>query len=121
MNLLVRFGWTLWALVPVAIIAFHFGPGQDLAAREAAVRRFNAAVALERVAIDAQAEAYQTHLDAIEARRWLANALAKRNAPQPDAPRERVFRDGTVGGRQIIGGRGVGATLGARRAAAQRS
>jgi hypothetical protein len=69
MTLLVRFGWTLWALVPVAIIAFHFGPGQDLAAREAAVRRFNAAVALERLAIDAQAEAYQAHLDAIEARR----------------------------------------------------
>jgi hypothetical protein len=83
MNLLVRFGWTLWALVPVAIIAFHFGPGQDLAAREAAVRRFNAAVALERVAIDAQAEAYQTHLDAIEARR-----LELLEAPVPRAPVE---------------------------------
>ena len=69
MSLLVRLGWTLWALVPVAVIAFHFGPGQELAAREAAARRFNAAAALERVAIDAQANAYQAHLEAIEARR----------------------------------------------------
>ena len=85
MSLLVRFGWTLWALVPVAIIAFHFGPGQELAAREAAVRRFNAAAALERVAIDAQADAYQAHLEAIEARR-----LELLESPTPLEPVEPV-------------------------------
>ena len=43
-----RLGWSAWALIPVALIAFHFGPGRTLAAREVAAARFREATALER-------------------------------------------------------------------------
>ena len=69
MSVLARLGWTLWALVPVAVIVFHFGPGQDLVSRELAARRLNAAIELEQAAIEAQGLAYQAHLAAIQARR----------------------------------------------------
>lgn len=81
MSMLARTGWTLWALVPVAVIAFHFGPGQELAAREQASNRFTEAVVLEHRAIEAQALAYETHLMAIEARR---RAFLE-DGTQPDA------------------------------------
>ena len=64
-----RLGWSAWALIPVALIAFHFGPGRTLAAREVAAARFREATALERTAIDLQAEAYRAHLETIETRR----------------------------------------------------
>ena len=69
MNLLKRRSWMLWALVPVAVIAFHFGPGQGLAAREVAANRFDEAMALEQHAVVAQQVAYETHLSAIDVRR----------------------------------------------------
>ena len=69
MSLFSRIGWMLWALVPVAVIAFHFGPGQGLAARERAASSFQAAALLEKEAIQAQELAYLAHLAAIEARR----------------------------------------------------
>ena len=59
----------LWALVPVAVIAFHYGPGQELAAREIAAVRLADALELEEEAIAAQEIAYESHLEAIEARR----------------------------------------------------
>jgi hypothetical protein len=59
----------LWALVPVAVIVFHFGPGQQLAAREVAVSRLNSAIGLEQAALEAQAEAYSAHLESIQVRR----------------------------------------------------
>lgn len=71
MNVLVRIGWILWALVPVAVVVFHFGPGQELAAREVAVARLNAAIALEQSALEAQADAYAAHLESIQVRRTL--------------------------------------------------
>ena len=64
-----RVGWTFWALVPVAVLAFHFGPGRSLAAREIAATRFREAVVLEREAIEAQGRAYEAHLVVIERRR----------------------------------------------------
>lgn len=69
MSFLSRAGWTLWALVPVAVIAFHFGPGQELSAREVAASRFRAASDLEQLALASQSAAYELHLEAIEARR----------------------------------------------------
>ncbi|HAC09478.1 MAG TPA: hypothetical protein DCG14_07475, partial [Phycisphaerales bacterium] len=68
-ELMRRLGWSAWALVPVALLAFHFGPGKTLAAREIAATRFREASELERLAIDLQAEAYRAHLDTIERRR----------------------------------------------------
>ncbi|MDE0890294.1 MAG: hypothetical protein OSA40_12650 [Phycisphaerales bacterium] len=64
-----RVGWTFWALVPVAVLAFHFGPGRSLAAREIAATRFREAGVLEREAIEAQGRAYESHLAVIERRR----------------------------------------------------
>lgn len=68
-ELLQRLGWSVWALVPVAILAFHFGPGRTLAAREIAATRFREAAALEQVAIDLQAKAYEAHVETIDLRR----------------------------------------------------
>lgn len=72
----------LWALVPVALIAFHFGPGEGLAARERAAARFRDAMELEQEAIAAQEQAYAIHLRAIEARRlaFLENSDEDLNA-----------------------------------------
>ena len=68
-SLMNRAGWTVWALVPVAMLAFHFGPGRSLAAREIAAARFREASALERNAIEAQERAYDAHLIVIDQRR----------------------------------------------------
>ena len=68
-ELMRRLGWSAWALVPVALLAFHFGPGKTLAAREIAATRFREASELERQAIELQAEAYRAHLETIERRR----------------------------------------------------
>ena len=65
-ELIQRLGWSAWALVPVALLAFHFGPGRTLAAREVAATRFREATELERIAIDLQSEAYQAHLHTID-------------------------------------------------------
>ena len=68
-SLMSRAGWTVWALVPVAMLAFHFGPGRSMAAREIAATRFREASVLERAAIEAQERAYDAHLMVIEQRR----------------------------------------------------
>ncbi|MEE2907240.1 MAG: hypothetical protein VX527_05335 [Planctomycetota bacterium] len=69
MTIASRIGWSLWALVPVAVIAFHFGPGQVLLARDKAMTRYDFALQLELDAIEAQGHAYTHHLAAIDARR----------------------------------------------------
>lgn len=61
--------WTLWALVPVAMLAWHFGPGQSAAAREVAATRLAVAIDADRAAVTAQQEAYAAHLETIAARR----------------------------------------------------
>ena len=68
-ELMQRLGWSAWALVPVALLAFHFGPGRTLAAREVAATRFREATELEQIAIGLQSEAYQAHVDSIDMRR----------------------------------------------------
>lgn len=64
-----RIGWALWALVPVAALSFHFGPGQAGVLVDRAARVQNEALDAEAVAIDLQAAAYEAHLEAIEARK----------------------------------------------------
>ena len=68
-ELLRRLGWSAWALVPVALLAFHFGPGRTLAAREVAAVRFREASELERAAIELQAKAHLAHVATIDLRR----------------------------------------------------
>jgi hypothetical protein len=61
--------WTLWALVPVGVLAFHLGPGQSLSARDTAARLQGVALDAEREAVAAQQAAYAAHLETIAARR----------------------------------------------------
>ena len=66
--ILSRLGWTLWALVPVVLIAYHFGPGQAADREEQAARAVAEARALEQDARRVQELAYAAHLEAIAAR-----------------------------------------------------
>lgn len=60
--------WTAWALVPVGVLAWHFGPGQAALRRDRAAEIVEAAAILEAAAIGLQERAYAAHLEAIEAR-----------------------------------------------------
>lgn len=66
--LLSRLGWTLWALVPVALLAYHFGPGQAADREDRALRAVEEARRLEVDAQRLQEVAYERHLAAIAAR-----------------------------------------------------
>lgn len=69
MSMTRRLTWLIWALVPVVVLAYHFGPGQILMARDVALTRYQEAIILEQTALDLQREAYARHLDTIEVRR----------------------------------------------------
>ena len=60
--------WTAWALVPVALIAFHFGPGQAMYREDRAAKLVAHAEELQREALRLQGIAYDAHLAAIAAR-----------------------------------------------------
>ncbi len=64
-----RISWAVWAIAPVFLLAYHFGPGQQAAELDQAHRMHQAALELERGALDVQADAHRTHLEALEARR----------------------------------------------------
>ncbi len=66
--ILGRIGWTVWALVPVALIAFHFGPGQRAWHADQAARIVAQAEDSQREALRLQDLAYAAHLQAIQAR-----------------------------------------------------
>ncbi len=61
--------WAAWALVPVAVVAYHFGPGQTAYVQDRAARLQAIAVSAEHEAMTAQDAAYAKHLEAIDARR----------------------------------------------------
>lgn len=81
-QMLARGGWTVWALVPVAALAWHFGPGQQALQQDRAAEIVTAAAALEVEAIRLQDLAYEAHLEAIAAR---AAAFANEDAERRDA------------------------------------
>ncbi len=64
-----RLGWTLWAVVPVLALAYHFGPGQRAFKEDLASDMIASAQTLQSEAMAAQDAAYEKHLAAIEARR----------------------------------------------------
>lgn len=64
-----RIAWTCWALIPVAGLAYHFGPGQKPYLQDVAGGVIVKAKAFERDAQAAQEAAYAAHLRAIEERR----------------------------------------------------
>jgi hypothetical protein len=63
-----RILWTLWALVPVGLLAFHFGPGQKAYREDKAAQLVARADALQVEALALQQAAYDAHLAAIDAR-----------------------------------------------------
>ena len=65
---LARAAWTFWALMPLAVLAYHFGPGQTLMGKAAAARVVEAARADEKIAEQLLDDAYAAHLRALEAR-----------------------------------------------------
>ena len=60
--------WTAWALVPVALVAFHFGPGQAMYREDRAAKLVARAEDAQRDALRLQGIAYDAHLAAIAAR-----------------------------------------------------
>lgn len=79
--LLGKIGWTLWALLPVAGLAYHFGPGQRAYTEDRAADIIEQARRLDVAAQGAQDAAYQLHLASLGLRR---NALASK-APEDEA------------------------------------
>jgi hypothetical protein len=61
-------GWSLWAVVPVLAMVFHFGPGQSLMKRDTAVDRLAIAERAEEVAEELQSAAHEAQLATLQAR-----------------------------------------------------
>lgn len=86
-----KFAWMLWALVPVAGVAYHFGPGQKPYNEDRAADVLADAQVLEARADLAQAVAHEAHLASLQARRAMqaskspeAEAAARSAASQED-------------------------------------
>lgn len=62
-----RLLWSAWALVPVAMVAFHFGPGQAAWQRERAAAQVTEAMRLHDLAEAAQDKAFEAHLATLAA------------------------------------------------------
>jgi hypothetical protein len=76
-TMLTRFGWTLWALVPVGVLAYHFGPGQSAYRASLAAELVAKADRAQQDAMTMQDLAYEAHLAAVRAR---AEAFGKDDA-----------------------------------------
>jgi hypothetical protein len=90
--ILKHIAWSVWALVPVAALAYHFGPGQLAYTEDRAGDLLSKAHDLDTAAEAAQEAAYQSHLAALKARKTSldlktpeANAEAKSAADAEDA------------------------------------
>ena len=90
--ILKRIAWSVWALLPVAALAYHFGPGQRSYIEDRAGDLLAQARKLDTAAETAQEEAYQAHLAALKARKTgldlktpEATAAAKLAAEAEDA------------------------------------
>lgn len=67
--ILKNIAWTLWALIPVAGLAYHFGPGQRAYTEDRAGDLLTQAGKLDTAAESAQETAYQAHLAALQSRK----------------------------------------------------
>lgn len=67
--ILRNIAWSVWALIPVAALAYHFGPGQRAYTEDRAGDLLSQARKLDTTAEAAQEAAYQAHLAALKARR----------------------------------------------------
>ncbi len=90
--ILRNIAWSVWALIPVAALAYHFGPGQRAYTEDRAGDLLAQARQLDAAAEAAQETAYQSHLAALKARKAgielktpQATAAAKAAADAEDA------------------------------------
>jgi hypothetical protein len=67
--ILKNLAWSVWALLPVAALSYHFGPGQRAYTEDRAGDLLSQARRLDAAAEAAQETAYQSHLTALKARR----------------------------------------------------
>ena len=67
----VKFGWSLWAIAPALVLAFHFGPGQKLLRRDLAADGLVQAKKMESEASALQSLAYEAQFKTLEARQLL--------------------------------------------------
>lgn len=67
-----RIAWAVWAVVPVAALAYHYGPGQAIYLHDRAAELQDHARQLEAEALQLHEEAYAVHLESVEARRKAA-------------------------------------------------
>lgn len=65
---LTRVAWSVWALLPVVALTYHYGPGQRLFSEDRAARVLETAQRAQADAARAQDAAYEKHLAAILAR-----------------------------------------------------
>ena len=89
-----RISWGIWALVPVAAVTYHFGPGQTAYVLDRAARLQNQASDAQSEAQLAQDAAYSKHLEAIVSRRKAflePSADNQRDALDASAVEERAY------------------------------
>ncbi len=82
--------WTVWALVPVAVLAYHFGPGQRAYMEQQAEGVLREAGRLTEAADEAQGAAYVTQLASLDARR---QALKEKTPETAAAARQRAAEE----------------------------
>lgn len=70
--ILKRIAWALWSVVPVAALAYHYGPGQAIYLHDRAAELQDHALQLEAEALQLHDEAYAIHLKSVAARRKAA-------------------------------------------------
>ena len=95
--------WSLWALVPVALVAFHFGPGQAMYREDRAAVLVTRANDLQQEALRLQGIAYQAHLAAIDARMAAFakdDAALRKSALEANAHEESAYALASAGWRQ---------------------
>jgi hypothetical protein len=78
--ILKRAAWSVWALLPVAALAYHFGPGQRAYTEDRAGDLLAQARALDTAAESAQDDAYKAHLAALKARNVAITNNSSENA-----------------------------------------
>jgi len=86
-----RLVWAAWALVPVGLISYHYGPGQRELAEDRAARLHAEARDAELAALKAQEAAYAQHLEAVDARR---RAFATQSVDDEAAARQATQVEG---------------------------
>ena len=75
-------GWGFWAIAPIVVLAFHYGPGQDLIKRDLAIDAMRLAHKAEADASRLQAIAYDAQLETLSARRRLLQEDSESNRLQ---------------------------------------